>query len=249
MEKIAIISGRYPKSKFDSYINHKIYADTFNYSYIHCNWPTKKNNRYLNKIQYILQYIDAYDYIVWLDDDAFFFDFTKDIMQYAPQGNHFISICKSPDFKTLKTFFNSGDFIVKSNSLSKKFFTDVSNGNLNLVKRWWTDELGFFSNGDQDIMIYLLKTNAEYKDGYCLYNYKAFNSRYENLFKEDTHKPLILHFTGKPEVKMANYKKVQNKYNLHSSLVPKEFLSKYSLVKENKKSKSIFKRIIKKVLK
>ena len=77
MSNVAIISGRFPQTTFNSSVNHKLYADTFGYDYIHCNWPTKAKNVYLNKIYYILQYIKKYDYIVWIDDDAFFFDFKK----------------------------------------------------------------------------------------------------------------------------------------------------------------------------
>jgi hypothetical protein len=148
-----IISGRFPVTEFEAQINHKIYADIHGYSYIHCNWPTTLENVYLNKIAYILHYIDRYDYIVWIDDDAFFFDFEKDIMDYAPKNDNFISFCKSPSFKDLKTYFSSGQFVVKSNELSKRFFQDVLKTELSVVKSWWTDQLGYFTNGDQDIMV------------------------------------------------------------------------------------------------
>lgn len=225
--KICIISGRYPITRFDSPINHKLYADKFGYSYIHCNWPTKEKNPYFNKIHYILSYLDSYDYIIWIDDDAFFFDFETDIMKFAPKGDSIFSACKSPSYKELKTFFSSGQFILKSNPLSKVFLKKILHQELSQVKKWWYDDLGFYTKGDQDIMVYLFHKDKEFINRFTLYDYKKFNSRPENLFKIDSHKPLILHFTGRPEIKMENYKKVQKEFNLHPSLVPTKLLNSY----------------------
>lgn len=229
-----IVSGRFPETEFKSYINHKVYADIYGYSYVHCNWPTYLKNNYLNKINYILTYLDFFDNIIWIDDDAFFFDFEKDIMDYAPKNNSFISLCKSPSHKELKTFFSSGQFIVKSNELSKQFFKDVLKIELSFVKDWWTNDLGYFTNGDQDIMIYLLLEHEVYKNKMDLYDYKCFNSRCENLFDVDVHKPLILHFTGRGKTKQRKYIKAQNSLNLHPSLVSNSILKSYNIkIKDN----------------
>ncbi|MFT5892133.1 MAG: hypothetical protein ACI9Y7_002243 [Dokdonia sp.] len=243
--KVCIVSGRYPATDFDSAINHKVYADRHGYAYAHCNWPTKEQNRYLNKMHYIRMYIDVYDYIIWIDDDAFFFDFEKDIMEYAPSGDAFLSICESPSFKPLKTFFSSGQFILKSSKESKAFLDQVIQQDLNVVKSWWTEDLGYFSKGDQDAMIYLLKTNPEFKNASELYDYTLFNSRPENLFGTDSHAPMILHFTGKVETKMANYNKVQKELNLHSSLVPKLLLEEYNIQYHTAPQKKSIKKKIK----
>ena len=220
--KVCIISGRHPITKFKSFKNHRLYAKKFGYSYIHCKWPTEEKNPYLNKVHYILKYIDLYDFIVWIDDDAFFFDFEKDIMQFAPQGDVILSICKSPSFKELKTFLSSGQFILKSNVHAKNLLNKILRQDQNQVKQWWSDDLGYYTNGDQDILVYLLLTDSEFKSKFSLYDYKKFNSRVENLFGIDSHKPLILHFTGRPEIKMQNYKKVQNEFKLLPSLLPQK---------------------------
>ncbi|TWO34375.1 hypothetical protein E1J38_000570 [Seonamhaeicola sediminis] len=246
--KVCIISGRYPQTKFSSAINHKIYADKFGYSYIHCNYPTQAKNPYLNKIHYVLSFIDYFDYLVWIDDDAFFFDFEKDIMSFMPKGDKFLSFCKSPSFKELKTYLSSGQFIIKNNSLSKQFLRDILNISLNDIKAWWKKDLGYFSNGDQDAIIYLLLTKEAYKEKYILYNYKAFNSRAENLFNKDVHKPLILHFTGKPNIKKSNYLKVQKLLGLPPSLVLKKYANAYKLTKEDRLIPS-FKNYLKRIVK
>ncbi|MCL8006537.1 glycosyltransferase family 77 protein [Gelidibacter japonicus] len=250
-----IISGRYPTTEFESYINHKLYADKYGYSYIHCNWPTKCENNYLNKIVYILNYIDNYDYIIWIDDDAFFLDFDRDIMDYAPKHDNFISLCKSPSHKELKTFFSSGQFIVKSNDLSRLFFETVLTIDLDAVKKWWPDNLGYYTNGDQDIMIYLLLEDENFKNKMDFYDYKDFNSRWENLYEIDIHKPLVLHFTGRGEIKRENYLKTRQRLNLHASLVANTILEEYGIrtkerydfVDEKVKNKTIIERVINKI--
>ena len=109
-KRIGIISGRFPESKFHSQINHKLYADKHGYTYIHCNFPTRAINPYMNKVFFLKAYVHLFDYLFWIDDDAFFFDFEQDIIQYLPKGDHFFSCCSSPDFKELKTVISSGQF-------------------------------------------------------------------------------------------------------------------------------------------
>ena len=243
---IAILSGRYPNTSFESASNHKIYADHYGYTYIHCNWATGERNRYFNKIRYIEYYFGFFDYIIWLDDDAFFWNMEQDIMQYLPKGDHFISLCESPSFKTLKTHFSSGQFIIKTNELAKEFLTAILSTDIQLVKKWWNIDLGYFSNGDQDIMIYLSLSDKRFINGLKLYNYKKFNSRVQNLKEKDIHHPLILHFTGTVQIKNKDYKWVQKQFNLHPSLVSKNITSKYQLFSNPKKVK--FKiRVLKKI--
>lgn len=229
--RIAIVSGRNPPTRFESYVNHRAYADRHGYRYIHCNWPTKSNSRYYNKIYYLLEYVDLFDYIFWIDDDAFFFDFTKDLGNFLPSSGKILSFCKSPDFKTLKTFLSSGQFFVKGSDIGKNFLKDILTTDLDKVKTWWTPDLGFFTNGDQDAIIYLLHTNEKYAGIADLYNYRSFNSRPENILENiDAHNPFIVHFTGTAKAKWSNYMRIQREFDLSPALVEEPDLSDYNLV-------------------
>lgn len=235
--RVCILSGRYPATSFDSSINHRLYADTYGYHYIHCNWPTLAKNPYNNKIYYLLKYIDLFDYIFWIDDDAFFFDFGVDISDYLPLGDQVLTACKSPCFKELKTYLSSGQFFIKCDTKGKKFLEDVLATDLAVVKKWWIEDLGFFTNGDQDSMVYQLLTNTKYQNSYKLFDYKSFNSRPENILERvDAHEPFILHFTGKPEIKEKNYVLIQNVSGRKSHLVKPEISSKYKIFNTRKKS-------------
>ena len=203
---ICIISGRYPRTDFSSPINHKAYAARHGYTYIHCNWPTGAENPYMNKFRYLLEYVQLFDWIFWIDDDAFFIDLDQPLDSFIPQGDKILSACKSPDNKEIFTFLSSGQFLLRGGEVGEKFVHQVLNTPISMVENWWNDDVGYFTGGDQDVMIFLLHTVKEYHNAYTLHDYHAFNSRYED-FKKNPIRVFILHFTGRHETKLANYQK------------------------------------------
>src|SRR4051794_22377744 len=171
---ICVVSGRYPASSFDSYVNHRVYCDRHGYTYVYCNWPTRARNPYFNKLEYLRHYYRHFEFLFWIDDDAFFMDLDKSLEQYLPSSDQFLSICASPDYKKIHTYVSSGQFALRCSDVGRTFLDDVTRVDLDAVKRWWQPELGFFSNGDQDAMVYLLRTKPEYADGYVRHHYKLF---------------------------------------------------------------------------
>mgnify|MGYP006272800899 CR=1 FL=1 len=85
-ERIGVVSGRYPITRFRSPENHIAYCKQNGYTYIHCNWPTGEAIPYTNKIEYISYYLGMFEYVFWLDDDAFFVDFKKKLELLLPTG-------------------------------------------------------------------------------------------------------------------------------------------------------------------
>lgn len=252
MEKqICILSGRYPVSDFESYINHKVYAERHGYTYINCIWPNKVDNPYMNKLLYIKEYYNFFDYIFWIDDDAFFMNFEKGLEDFIPVHEQFLTICSSPDFKELRTYFSSGQFMLKCDKIGRKFIDETLSTDLKLVKNWWSKDLGFFSGGDQDKMIYQCLTNDMFKGNYSVLNYKRFNSRVENYFGVDTHKLFILHFTGLHKIKQQNYLKIQKRLMVGPSLLREDELVGWGIRrKSGNKTKIVnrFKRIGKRII-
>lgn len=228
--RVAVVSGRHPVTSFKSYINHKVYCDIHGYTYIHCNWPTMQGNPYLNKIEYILAYLDLFDYIFWIDDDAFFLDLSRKVEDFLPQAGSFLSICASPKFKTIRTYYSSGQFMIKSCDLARSFLTQVLRVDLEDVQRWWTAPLGFFSNGDQDIFVYLALNNG-FEMFIDKHSYEKFNSRYENLEWGDD--IFVLHFTGRPRQKKRHLRKAQKKLKLPAYLIPQEYIERYAHVEKS----------------
>jgi galactosyl transferase GMA12/MNN10 family len=233
--KICVLSGSYPETEFKAYVNHYIYCDIHNYTYIYCNWPTKAYNRYMNKIEYIRHYYDLFDYIFWIDDDAFFIDMDKGLEEFLPRDENFLSICSSPDYKTIHTFISSGQFMLRCCNIGKKFIDEISKVDLAEVKKWWDDSLGYFTNGDQDAMVFLLKTHPEFKDRYNRYHYSKFNNRVEEIFdKGGVENLFIVHITGTPKKKLKDYIKMQKYLNRSPSLVDRSIEGRYNPQKKRK---------------
>ncbi|WP_338608578.1 hypothetical protein V6617_01385 [Pelagibacterium nitratireducens] len=217
--KICVVSGRYPATKFESYINHKAYCDRHGYGYVHCNWPTGASVPYFNKIRYLKAYVGYFDYLFWIDDDAFFMDMEKSLDFLWPVSGQFLSICGSPDFKDIRTVVSSGQFLLRCDNVGKCFLDAVENADPAAIAAWWHDGLGFFSNGDQDAMVYVIKTNHRFQ-GVAIHDYRQFNSRIENLKNgEDL---FILHLTGPEATKRAALKRAQALLSRPPSLLPRE---------------------------
>jgi hypothetical protein len=226
--RICVLSGRYPESFFKSVVNHRAYCARHGYSYIHCNWPTGNTNRYMNKMEYVREYYHLFDYIFWIDDDAFFIDLDQALEPFVPDPGNFLSICASPDFKQVRTYISSGQFMLECSDTGRAFVDAVMLLDLSQVRAWWDESLGYFSNGDQDGMVYLLKTDSRFSR-YNRHDYQTFNSRVENLLAGD--KIFILHFTGPAARKRRGYRLAQKHLRRGPSLLAREEIRRWNLKK------------------
>jgi hypothetical protein len=103
---------------------------------------TPAKNVYLNKFYFIQHYIDLFDYIFWIDDDAFFLDIKKGLEEFIPANENIISICKSPSNKAIKAVLNSGAFMICCKT-GKSFVDAVLSTDLMQVKSWWKQNMVF----------------------------------------------------------------------------------------------------------
>lgn len=225
--RIAVISGRYPGTSFASPENHLIYCHAHGYHYIHCNWPTRHSNRYLNKIEYIRAYAELFEYVFWIDDDAFFLNHKESLNRFLPAPDEFISICASPTEKKIHTYISSGQFFLRCNSTGVSFLDAVIETSLEDVKDWWNPELGYFTNGDQDAMVYLMKTDPRFMK-YTRWPAPAFNSRIEHLC-ESPESVFLLHLTGKKSAKARSLATAQRVLERGPALVEQEIAEHYQL--------------------
>jgi len=225
--RIGVVSGRYPASEFDAYVNHRAYCHRHGYTYIYCNWPTGEQNRYMNKLAYVRAYYDLFDYLFWIDDDAFFMDLESGLEAFLPTGEEFLSICQSPTNKAIHTYISSGQFVLRCDEVGRSFIDAVPQVDLAKVRDWWTQELGYFTGGDQDAMVYLLKEDHRFAH-YAHHEFRAFNSRYEDLVSGDP--VFVLHFTGTVPVKRSNYVLAQKRLARGPSLLPSAEAERWHLV-------------------
>jgi hypothetical protein len=207
-----------------------VYCARHGYTYINCNWPTGSDNPYFNKIEFLRHYLDLFDVVFWIDDDAFFLDLDRSLDSILPTGSAFLSICSSPDYKEIHTPISSGQFALTTDERGRAFLDQVVDTDLAAVRRWWTDDLGFFSNGDQDAMFHVLENVERFAGGAVIHPYQAFNSRAENLEGVAPHDVFVLHFTGTGDVKRRNYARVQELLGRDPSLLPADVARAWKVI-------------------
>jgi hypothetical protein len=227
--RLCIVSGRFPPTEFQSSWNHRAYANRHGYTYIHCNWPALTTNPYMVKFHFIREYVRHFEYIFWIDDDAFFIDLDKALTSFMPGADKFASFCKSPSNKAIFTYLSSGQFLLRGNSIGAAFVEAVLSTSIEHVKAWWRDDLGMFTKGDQDAIVYLLHEDERFRGGVQLFDYVAFNSRLGDL-EVDPEAVFLLHFTGPRERKRADHARAARLLGRGPSLLPSAVEGKFSHV-------------------
>jgi hypothetical protein len=98
---------------------NRAYAEHCGYRFICDRIVNKDMHHFFYKFRSILTYIDNYDYVFWIDADAFFTNFSMRIED----------LIKSPDKTFIATidrnYLNTGVFIVKNCDEIKKLFKKV----------------------------------------------------------------------------------------------------------------------------
>lgn len=180
-------------------INHASYCDAQGYEYIYDIAPTSQTG-FFSKIEKILKFLPYFDYVFWIDDDAFFMQFDKKLEDFINTDKDFI-FCASPVNDGRWTYLSSGNFFIKNTASSTKLLQQVLNTSLEKVETWWdVEKFGDFTRGDQDVIVYCLQHSRD--ASYKILEYSAFNSRpYHFINRCDEH--FLVHFTGHKKQLMA----------------------------------------------
>ena len=227
---IGVISGYYPGRRFNSNINHFLYCERNSFTYIDHSYPGLYSSKYMRKIESILKNLDRFEWVFWIDDDAYFTNFDISLTEFIPDNEHTeLVICRSPQHKSIFTKFSSGSFLIKNTEKTKRFLFKVLVSDLKEIKEWWTEDLGYFTKGDQDAFVYLTEMDDMFKGDFCkVLDNSNFNSRPEE-YVENLSENLLVHFTGKDKHKELEdfYKRMKS--NIY--LVDDEYLN---ILKENR---------------
>jgi hypothetical protein len=234
---LAILSGRFPPTRFSSAVNHKAYAERHGYTYIHANWPTGAMNPFLNKLKYIQEYYRFFDYLFWIDDDAFFLDQSHAIDSFFDDQGVVFTACRSPTVNGIHTVLSSGQFLLRCSSLGRDLIDGVAQTDLEMVRNWWrisSEDLGFFTNGDQDAFVFHYMTNQKFQAAMKLLPAETFNSRFGDILDPKQRESVfVLHFTGKKSVKWRKYRRAMKILHLGPELLPVSELVRLRVQKTN----------------
>jgi hypothetical protein len=171
-------------------INYKInkkYCDKNNIELIRCN-ERRQSNRHSawERIPLILKYINDYDYVMWIDADAFFYNDANNIVDIINDNRNYNFIF-SNDIGNNN--INTGVYIVKNSQYSIDFLT-----------KWLYDEDLYKNNKhpywwDQGVLIEMFNLNIlDIKNNCIIIDYGVL----QHFFEEETlpNKPFIFHLAG-----------------------------------------------------
>lgn len=194
-DRFIVVSGA-DSYRIDAHINHERYCNKNNYNY-RFNLKTDLQIPYFIKCHTILDAFRDYEYVLWIDDDAFFINEDWDCTEVFNKYPQDIIVTRGRPKKSGITLFNNGIIFArnteKTNLLFKRMM-EVTNQELrdNYKKQWGPMDLL-----DQSRMIYL--TETEITGITKILDYPGFNA-HEVTFKDPKFlktSPPIVHITGK----------------------------------------------------
>ena len=170
-----------------NYEINKKYCDKNNIELIRCN-KRRHSNRHpaWERIPLILEYINDYDYIMWIDADAHFYIDSKNIMDLINANTSYNFIFS----KDISVAINTGCFIVKNTQYSIDFLT-----------KWGYDELLYNNNNypywwDNGVILDMWQQNIlDIKNNCIIIDYGVLQHFYES--ETFPNKSFIFHLAGR----------------------------------------------------
>lgn len=225
---IGILSGHYPGLRFNSQVNHKLYADRHDYRYVFNGAPERDRRLYFRKLETIARYLDLFDWVFWIDDDAYFTDHEIPLERFTGQSDGAdLVICRSPSTKRIFTKFSSGQFLLRNSPRAHALLAAALATDLTTVEAFWREDLGMFTRGDQDVLVYLSEVDRRFNGNFFrLLPHDAFNNRdFEYVASPTEH--FLVHFTGKD--KPTAKRQFCTRLGCNAYLVPDDLVEVYGL--------------------
>lgn len=191
-----------------NYKLNKLYCDKYNIDLILSQEKMYKDKHpSWEKLPLILKHIKNYDYIMWVDADAFFYSDVgniKDIINEHLDKNFIFNFDKNQITKDDKliNFINCGVFIVKNTQYSIDF-----------LNKWAYDEELFKNNShsgfwEQGVLIDMQNQNiSNIKENQYIYDYSIIQHFNENDQGKVSATPYILHLAGSTTEERINTSK------------------------------------------
>jgi len=221
--RLGIVSGGNP-ARYRSHINHSVYAGRYGLSYRRNTiaYPDLQTPHF-HKLHAIAEALPEFDWVLWLDDDAFFTDFDKDMRDFLVglSSEVLLVVCRSPiNLEGNWTFLNTGVFFIRNDPEAIRLLWKVDAAPKPLVEKWWDPKkVGILTPGEQLHLIYVLHRD-QLLPRIKLFDYTAFNARYYHYkTRPDEHR--IVHFAGVPERGLA-IKEFGDRFGMDESLVPSD---------------------------
>lgn len=219
-----IISGA-SRLRFNSRLNHAGYAHLHNYGYVFDSTPRPLTSVYDHKLLAILDLPVDDDWWFWIDDDAFFTQFSRPLEGIGLDFDAGLLIFpKSPvNPRGGWTHLSSGNFFFRNCAEVHRFFQAALRHELGEVQRAWDESRwGMFTNGDQDKLVWELSRDASMASRTQLVPYEIFNTRPYH-FRTAPTEHFLVHFAVVDQSKEEALQAFKEKFGFATdALIPGE---------------------------
>lgn len=229
---ICLVSGG-DEIRLRSYVNHTIFAREHGLDYrLECGLDIGVANKFFYKTSIIRRVLGRYDWIAWIDDDAFFTDFARDtigdLVRSADAAGHFMVIAEGPEEPNgFWSRINTGVVLLRNDERSRSLLEAMHMASLDAVREWWDDDRdGLFTNGDQDQMWWALH-QLELIDGVEIVGHRELNSR-GHYYDTSLTDAAVMHFCGHRD-KPLGILRFADRFDVGQELVPSNLLDRYSV--------------------
>ncbi|OKL55023.1 hypothetical protein BSZ39_01215 [Bowdeniella nasicola] len=216
-----------------SYINHRIYAHVHGFDYrLECGVSQGIRNKFDYKLSIIRRLLPTCDWLVWIDDDAFFTDFDatnlRDLLQRAEREDKFLVIAEGAvEPNGWWSNINTGVFLLRNDARGHQLVDLMSESRLDAVRAWWNEERdGLFTNGDQDQMWWALNTHGLIDDT-IIVDHHLLNSR-GHYYDDSLSNAFVMHFCGHRD-KPLGIARFADRFGIGHELVPEHLLDEYGV--------------------
>lgn len=167
---------------------------------LECGLDRGITNKFFYKTSIIRRVLPQYEWIIWIDDDAYFTDFERDnlnqFMDEAEAEDKFLVIANGPtEPNGFWSVINTGVVLLRNDPRTLQLLGLMEKSDLVEVRKWWReDEHGVFTNGDQDQMLWALDTSG-LMDGARIVDHRELNSR-GHYYHDSLQDAFVMHFCG-----------------------------------------------------
>ena len=221
-----LLLSSHTRPALTSAINHQAYSLSHGYDYLFDATPYRTKSRHDQKLHSVIANLPRCDWLMWLDDDAYVMNQSIAAERFIPEddGTDFV-FCSSPDdTQGIWTVINSGIFFVRNSPRARDTLEEAVATDLVDVDAWWREgDHGYFTNGDQDKLVYVFERKGMLGSSVRVVRYSEFNARPRH-FTDSRDQHFICHFAGVPD-KRAAIAEMRRRFDLDPYLLPEHSLA------------------------
>jgi hypothetical protein len=228
---ICLVSGA-DEIRLRSYINHSIYARLFDLDYrLECGLDEGVKTKFFYKTSIIKRVLPRYDWVVWLDDDAYITDFSRDnfrrLIVEAEAAGQSVVIADGPvEPNGFWSVVNTGVMCLKRSPEVTELLEMMDDEHLDRVRDWWQeDQHGTFTGGDQDLFVWWMQDRG-HQDRVMIVDHRELNSR-AHFYGDSLSDAFVMQFCGYPDKKIGVVD-FAARFGIGQELVPDELLDRFS---------------------